>query len=56
MTDQNETQVAMLKVVAIWAGTVFGGVTLSGLVLSATLIYTVLQIVVLVRKILKGQA
>lgn len=56
MTDNNETQVALIKVMAIWAGTVFGGVTLSGLVLSATLVYTVLQIVVLIRKMWKGQA
>ena len=55
MTDQNENHAVIFKALVIWAGTVFGGITLSSLVLSATLVYTMLQIVVLIRKMLKGQ-
>ena len=55
MTNDHDTNVAMLKVLIAWAGTMFGGVTLSGLVLGATLIFTVLQIIVLIRKMAKGQ-
>lgn len=56
MTSDHDTNAAMLKLLVVWLGTMFGGVTLSSLVLGATLIYTVLQIIVLVRKILRGQA
>lgn len=56
MNDQHETNLTLLKLLIAWAGTVFGGVTLSGLVLGATLIYTVLQIIVLIRKMMRGQA
>ena len=55
MNDQHETNLTLLKLLIAWAGTVFGGVTLSGLVLGATLIYTVLQIIVLIRKMWRGQ-
>ena len=56
MTTDHETNVAMLKVLAAWAGLFFGGITLSDLVLAATLIFTVLQIIVMIRKLWKGQA
>lgn len=46
----------IIKLMVAWAGTVFGGLTLSGLVLGATLIYTLLQIIVLIRKMRRGQA
>ena len=55
MNDQHDTNMTMIKLMVAWAGTVFGGVTLSGLVLGATLIYTLLQIIVLIRKMWKGQ-
>lgn len=53
-TQDNDT--ALLKVMIAWFGTMLGDVTLSGLVLTATLIYTLLQIVTLVRKLIKGTA
>ena len=56
MNDQHDTNMTIIKLMVAWAGTVFGGVTLSGLVLGATLIYTLLQIVVLIRKMMRGQA
>lgn len=48
MNDQ-DLNVAFLKLAVIWVGTLFGGLTLSGLVLSLTAIYTCLQIYILVR-------
>jgi hypothetical protein len=54
--NNEPTSTIAVKAALIWMGTLFGGVTLSSLVLGATLVYTVLQIVVLVRKIWKGQA
>jgi len=56
MTNDHETNMAMFKVMLAWAGTMFGGVTLSSLVLTATLIFTLLQIYILVRKLWRGQA
>lgn len=56
MNDQHDTNMTMIKLMVAWAGTVFGGVTLSGLVLGATLIYTLLQIIVIIRKMMRGQA
>lgn len=56
MTQDHDTNSAIIKILAAWLGVTFGGLTLSTLVLSATLLFTVLQIVVLIRKIWKGQA
>lgn len=56
MTDDHDTNMAMMKVLLAWIGTAVGGVSLSGLVLGATLVFTLLQIYVLVRKIIKGKA
>jgi hypothetical protein len=56
MTNDHDTNMATLKLLLAWAGTMFGGVTLSSLVLTATLIFTLLQIFILVRKLLRGQA
>ena len=55
MNDSNETNVALIKILIAWIGTVVGGVSLSSLVLGATLIFTLLQIYILVRMIIKGK-
>jgi len=47
--NHNETEISLAKVLVAWIGTMFGGFTLSSLVLFATLIYTVLQTYVLIR-------
>ena len=47
--DDHETNAALIKLLVAWVGTMFGGITLSGLVLFATLVYTVLQTYLLVR-------
>ena len=56
MSDDQETNVAMFKILVVWAGTTLGSISLSSLVLGATLVYTLLQIFVLLRKIWKGKA
>jgi hypothetical protein len=56
VNNEHDTNMAMLKLLVAWAGTFIGGVSLSGLVLGATLIFTLLQIFVIVRKIWQGQA
>lgn len=48
MSD-HDTNTATLKVLIAWLGYFFGGITLSGLVLTLTAIYTGLQIYILVR-------
>lgn len=53
MSEQDHS---LIKVLIAWVGAVYGALTLSQLVLFATLVYTVLQIVVLIRKIWKGKA
>ena len=47
--DEHEISSALIKVLVAWIGTMFGGITLSSLVLFATLIYTILMIYALVR-------
>ena len=47
--NEQDTNMALLKLMVAWLGTMFGGITLSHLVLFATLIYTLLQTYVLVR-------
>ena len=54
MNDSHETNMALLRVILAWIGTAVGGVSLSGLVLGTTLLFTLLQIYVIVRKIVKG--
>ncbi len=54
MTNDHDTNMAVLKMMAVWAGTMFGGITMSSLVLGATLIYTCLQIFILIRKLWAG--
>lgn len=48
MSD-HDTNAALIKLMVVWIGTMFGGITLSGLVLFATLVYTILQTYVLIR-------
>ena len=55
MDTSQDAHVITTKLLLIWLGTTFGSLSLSKLVLTATLIYTVLQIAVLVRKMWKGQ-
>lgn len=47
--NQEEGATAMLKVLIAWLGTVLGSITLQQIVLTLTLIYTALQVYVLVR-------
>lgn len=51
MSDQHDTNVATVKILIAWIGTAVGSVSLSDLVLSATLLYTVQQIFMLLRKL-----
>jgi hypothetical protein len=53
---ENNHDSAGVKLLIAWAGTLMGGVTLSDIVLFATLIYTLLQIAILIRRLYKGQA
>lgn len=47
--DQDHT--VMFKLLLAWIGTAVGGVSMSTLVLGATLVFTLLQIYVMVRKL-----
>jgi hypothetical protein len=53
MTNQSDSRGA-LGVLIAWAGTVFGAYTLQQWVLIATLGYTLLQIVLSLRKLWRG--
>lgn len=54
MHDNKETWGALVKGAVMWMGVILGSITLSKLVLFATLVYTVLQIYVLWRDKLRG--
>lgn len=54
MKSASETHVTS-KVIIAWAGTMLGAVTLQQCVLGATLVYTLLQIVIAVRRIISGR-
>jgi len=54
--NDHETNMATLKVLVAWLGVWFGGVSLSSLVLTATLVYTLLQIFILLRRLWRGKA
>lgn len=56
MTHDHDTNLALIKILAAWLGVTFGGLTLSSAALTATLIFTALQIIVLLRKMWRGQA
>ena len=47
--NDSETNTALLKLALVWIGTMVGGVTLSGIVLTLTGLFTALQIFILVR-------
>lgn len=49
MHDNNETGIALFKALLMWVGALIGSITMSQLVLFATLIYTGLQTYVLIR-------
>lgn len=53
--NDHDTHTATLKLIIVWAGTLAGGITLSDLVLTATLIFTLLQIFMILRRLWKGQ-
>lgn len=53
MHDNNETWAALVKAAVMWVGVLLGSITLSKLVLFATLVYTLLQTYVLWRDKLK---
>ena len=56
MNNQHDTNVATMKILIAWIGAAVGSISLSDLVLTATLIFTVLQIVVLIRKLWRREA
>lgn len=56
MDNQHDTNVATFKILIAWVGAAVGSISLSDLVLTATLIFTVLQIVVLIRKLWRKEA
>ena len=51
MNNQHDTLAAMAKIALAWLGALFGGVSLSTVVLLSTLFFTVLQSYALIRKI-----
>jgi len=53
MDNQHDTNVATIKILIAWIGVAVGSISLSDLVLTATLIYTLLQIFMLIRKLWK---
>ena len=53
MTDDN-TNAMNLKLIIAWIAAIFGSLTLNQLVLWATLIFTVLQIFMILRRLWKG--
>jgi len=55
MHDNNDTGIALLKALVMWVGALLGSITLSKLVLFATLVYTCMQGYVLWRDKIKGQ-
>jgi len=55
MTDDQYTNSALFKILIAWVGTAVGGISLYNYVLIATLIFTLLQILVIVRKIWRGE-
>ena len=56
MSTDHDTNTATLKMVLAWIGMAVGGITLSDIALTTTILFTVLQIFVLLRKLWRGQA
>ncbi len=54
MSDHENNLTIYIKLFIAWAGALFGGVTLNQLVLGATLIFTLLQIFMILRRLWKG--
>lgn len=52
--NDHDTNAATIKIIIAWIGAVAGGITLSNLVLGATLIFTLLQIFMILRRLYKG--
>lgn len=52
--NDHDTNVAGLKLLIIWLGTMAGNMTLSTAVLGSTLVFTVLQIFMILRRLWKG--
>lgn len=53
MNNDHDTNVNMTKLLISWVGVVFGSISLQNVVLWATLIYTVLNIYLLLRRMWK---
>lgn len=56
MSADHDTNMATLKMALAWIGMLIGGVTLSDIALTTTILFTVLQIFVLLRKLWRGDA
>lgn len=56
MSADHDTNTATIKMVLAWIGMAVGGITLSDIALTTTILFTVLQIFVLLRKLWRGQA
>ena len=56
MTNDHDTNTTLVQLAIAWIGTLVGGVSLSSLVLGATLVYTLLQITVVLRRFWRGEA
>ena len=58
VNDNTDLLPIWLKLIVVWAGTIFGSISLQQVVLAATLLYTLLQCYVLVRDkiVARGQA
>jgi len=52
--NDHESNAITMKLLVSWIGALAGGITLNQLVLSATLIFTVLQIFMIIRRLWKG--
>ena len=55
MTNDHDTNTVLIKLGIAWIGTLAGGISLSSLVLGATLLYTLLQIAVVLRRFWRGE-
>lgn len=53
--NDHDSNVATFKIALAWIGMLVGGITLSDIALTTTILFTVLQIFVLLRKIWLGK-
>lgn len=53
MSNDHDTNMATLKIIVAWIGAAFGSISLSSAVLVATLVFTLLQIYMIVRRLRK---